>query len=646
MVETQENPIDELKAIVLAAREGGEKFALMERLMVAVTAAREAGITDAAGVQLRLLGALRGWSGDAKACERDLKRKRLQVVPDEVPQEPGPKPSEEAIAASRAFLSGTMQDFEPNEPRYSGKRRVEVQPDGTDTLRLAWETLMPDVDESGKLLEDPPIYRQADRLAMVSDGKPVEVGADALRGVLAQRAEWWKWRTDKHGEPELVQCALPPKDYPTIMAAPAVFSRTEIPILEAVMRTPYLGVTGGIRAEPGYHPDNRVLLLPHGLTLTRMELSEAREFLLDWISDFPIVGDAGKAHAIGLALTPLVRRIINGPVPPVLIEAPKPRTGKTLLAQVLAAPSMGWVSVSTLADSEEEKAKALFSTLLKGRAVAILDNLKGKINSATLEAVLTAYPTYEARVLGLSQEIEVLVRIQWILTTNNGEFSEDMIGRLLAIRLDRHCERPDLLDTSTLKHPDIKAYTMENREKLLSALFSLIHCWKDKGRPKAPPKTPHKGTFEAWRDVIGGILDVAGIPGFLSGDGASRAEVDEWRTLMCLWVQKFGAKKALIGELVTLCTEAGILMDALGAGNDQMQRIRLAKAISGRRDQVVDVTKRLISDVFGESGELVEATASRHQEAGDGGRFLGPWRFMGSTRIMGATYYQIARPTA
>jgi hypothetical protein len=330
----------------------------MERLMVAVTAARESGVTDEAGKQLRLLGALRGWSGAAKDCERDLKRKRLQVVPEPVVHVQEVEADGGDDFAAAAFEASLLR--EPvDEPRGSGKRRVEVQPDGTDTLRLAWETLMPATDESGRMLEDPPIYRQADRLVMVSDGKPVEVGADALRGVLAQRAEWWKWRMDRHGEPELVQCALPPKDYPTIMAAPAVFSKTEIPILEAVMRTPYLGVTGGIRAEPGYHPDNRVLLLPHGLTLTRMELKDAREFLLDWISDFPIVGDAGKAHAIGLALTPLVRRIINGPVPPVLIEAPKPRTGKTLLAQVLAAPSMGWVSVSTLADSEEEKAKAL-----------------------------------------------------------------------------------------------------------------------------------------------------------------------------------------------------------------------------------------------------------------------------------------------
>ena len=652
MGDPAQTPIDDLRGIVQAARDGGDKAQLVEWLGRVIEAARESDGVDAAAVQLRILGTFRGWAGIAKGFEQDLRRKRLRVVPPvvEVPDpdpETIPTPSPEAMAATRAFLgAGMLSDFDsggPPERHDSGKRRVEVQKDGADTLKLAWETLMPEKGPDGKLLEEPPVYRQADRLVMVADGKPVEVGPEALRGILAARAEWWKWRINRDGEPELAQCALPPKEYASIMATQAAFSRSDIPILEAVMRTPYIGVGGGIRAEPGYHPDNRVLLLPHGLELARMTLDEAREFLLDWISDFPIVGNAGKAHAIGLALTPLVRRIINGPVPPVLIEAPKPRTGKTLLAQVLAAPAMGWVSVSTLADSEEEKSKALFSTLLKGRAVAILDNLKGKISSPTLEAVLTAYPTYEARVLGMSQEVEVLVRIQWILTTNNGEFSEDMIGRLIAIRLDRKCERPDLLDTSTLRHPDIKAYTMDNRQKLLSALFSLIHYWKEAGCPKAPPKTPYKGTFEAWRDVIGGILGVAGIPGFLTGDGASRAEVDEWRSLMCLWVQKFGEKKATIAEIVELCADRGILLDVLGAGNEQMQRMRMGKALAARRDQVVDVNKQLVVDVLGEDKEDPRDTVEKHENSGDTGPFRGAWRFRGATRIMGGTYYQIAR---
>ena len=626
------DPLDELRAILEEAQAGAERGPLVARLAAVVTAIRASGSLDdveEAGHLLRVVATVRGWGTTARQFESDLRRKapkrpHLRVVRDV--EDFGPEPGEPVA-----------------DPGVPAKRRVEVQPDGTDTIRLAWATLLPETDAGGKLMEEPPIYRQAERLVMVADGKPVEVGADALRGLLAQRAEWWRWRMDRDGEPELVQCPLPPKDYPNIMATKAAFSRAGIPVLESVLSTPYLGSSGAIRAEPGYHPEDRVLLLPHDLELRRMPVGEAVALLMDWIDDFPFVNDAGRAHAIGLALTPLVRRIIAGPVPPVLIEAPKPRTGKTLLAQALTAPAVGWVPVSTLADSEEERGKALFSTLLKGRPVAILDNLKGRINSPTLEAVLTAWPSYEARILGMSQDVEVQALIQWVLTTNNGEFSEDMIGRLVTIRLDRHVERPDLLDISTLKHPDIKSYTMENRARLLSAMFSLVHHWREQGRPKAGPETPYKGTFEAWRDVIGGILGAAGIRGFLQGEGVSRAELDEWRSLMCLWVQKWGTNKATIAELVALCSEKGILSEVLGSGNESGQRVRLAKAIVARRDQVVNVNKQLVVDVLGADDEAPGLTAQQHETAGDGGEFRGQWRFRGAVRIMGGTYYQIAR---
>lgn len=628
------DPLDELRAILKEAQTGAERGPLVARLIVVVAAIRATGsldLVDEVVQVLRVLATVRGWGTSARQFEADLRRKapkraHLRVVQDVVEEDFGPEPGEPVA--------------DPGPP---GKRKVEVQPDGTDTIRLAWATLLPEVDAGGKMVEEPPIYRQAERLVTVADGKPVEVGADALRGLLAQRAEWWRWRMDRDGEPELVQCALPPKDYPSIMATKAAFSRAGIPVLESVLSTPYLGSSGAIRAEPGYHPEDRVLLLKHDLELRRIPVEEARALLMDWIDDFPFVNDAGRAHAIGLALTPLVRRIINGPVPPVLIEAPKPRTGKTLLAQALTAPAVGWVPVSTLADSEEERGKALFSTLLKGRPVSILDNLKGRINSPTLEAVLTAWPSYEARILGMSQDVEVQALIQWVLTTNNGEFSEDMIGRLVTIRLDRHVERPDLLDISTLKHPDIKGYTMENRARLLSAMFSLVHHWREAGRPKAGPETPYKGTFEVWRDVIGGILGAAGIRGFLQGEGVSRAELDEWRSLMCLWVQKWGANKATIAELVNLCSEKGILSDVLGSGNESGQRVRLGKAIAARRDQVVNVNRQLVVDVLGADEEAPTLTTEQNETAGDGGDFRGQWRFRGAVRIMGGTYYQIAR---
>jgi hypothetical protein len=512
--------------------------------------------------------------------------------------------------------------------------------DGAETLHCAWQVMKAGKDEG------PPLYRQPGRLVRVIDGIPVEVGSDALRGLLAQRALWYKWKADKEGDDgEWKRIPLPPSEYPAIMASGAMAAASEVPVLEAILQVPYVDANGGRVVDPGYNSADRTLLLPHDLSIQMMRLGDAREFLLDWIADFPFATDSGKAHAIGLALTPLVRRMIRGPVPPVLIEAPKPRTGKTLLAQALAAPSSGWVAVRPFPDRPEEQEKSIFAALLKGKPVIVLDNLKGRIDSPTLEMALTAYPTVSGRILGASEEVEVAARSQWILTSNNGEFSEDMIGRLVVIRLDRRTERPDLLDVSKLRHPDIKGWMGANKSKLLSALLTLVSSWVQAGQPGPAEGTPGKGSFEAWRDVVGGILCHAGINGFLQVASASRIEADEWRGFVTLWAKKFGDGKARLKELYQLCQTFEVLQEVLGSGNEQAQLIRLGRAIQGRRDQIFDVNQSAILSAL-KADDEEEVSALERCKYCDNTENLpleGGWKVSGLVRIQGSAFYKLVR---
>ena len=61
------------------------------------------------------------------------------------------------------------------------------------------------------------------------------------------------------------------------------------------------------------------------------EVVEARELVLEMIKDFPFADQSSLANALGLALTPIVRRTISGTVPMALINAPQPGTGRPYL---------------------------------------------------------------------------------------------------------------------------------------------------------------------------------------------------------------------------------------------------------------------------------------------------------------------------
>ena len=52
------------------------------------------------------------------------------------------------------------------------------------------------------------------------------------------------------------------------------------------------------------------------------------------------------------------------------------------------------------------------------------------------------------------------------------------------------------------------------------------------------------GSFEAWRHVVGGVLDVAGVPGFLANRRRKGIDQDEetaaWLTFLVAWRGAFG----------------------------------------------------------------------------------------------------------
>jgi len=78
--------------------------------------------------------------------------------------------------------------------------------------------------------------------------------------------------------------------------------------------------------------------------------------------------------------------------------------------------------------------------------------------------------------------------------------------------MDAKIARP--YERAGFKHPNLRGWVLDNRGQILAALLTLARAWFDAGCPK-PAITP-LGSYESWTTVIGGILEHAGVSGFLA----------------------------------------------------------------------------------------------------------------------------------
>jgi putative DNA primase/helicase len=85
-----------------------------------------------------------------------------------------------------------------------------------------------------------------------------------------------------------------------------------------------------------------------------------------------------------------------------------------------------------------------------------------------------------------------------------------MLRRILRIRLNAPSDQP--WRREGFRHPDLMISVRANRARLVAACLILCQNWASGGRPL---RARSLGSFETWGQTLGGILHVAGVPGFL-----------------------------------------------------------------------------------------------------------------------------------
>ncbi|WP_349361244.1 toprim domain-containing protein [Stappia sp.] len=430
------------------------------------------------------------------------------------------------------------------------------------------------------------------------EGRPVAtaLNEEKLRHMLARLARWV--RVNAKGEPIPAPPPLPVVK--SVLATPD----PALPVLTGIVNTPVFGRNGTLLTTPGYHPDARLLYVPApGFAVpdiparpTPAEVAAARTMICDdLLGDFPFTGDAERSHVVALLLLGFLRGMIDGPTPLHLIEKPAPGTGATLMVDAITGILTGaGASVMTEGRDDEEWRKRVTAKLRQIPSIVLIDNLRATLDSSALAAALTA-PFWEDRILGHSEMARLPIRCLWIATGNNPEFSNELARRLVRIRLDPHTDRP--WQRSDFRHPDLMSWVRANRARLVAACLTLCQAWIAAGRPRGGRSI---GSFENWAHVLGGVLEVAGIPAFLGNleemMESSDSEGAAWNAFIGAWWDRFGTAEVTAAEVYDIALFCDPPPPMSGA-NEQARKTSFGMSIGRMRDRVFrlgDLRVRLV----------------------------------------------------
>lgn len=422
------------------------------------------------------------------------------------------------------------------------------------------------------------------------------LGETAMYGILARNANW------HNVTQEAVLAAPPSRDTARDML---VNPDPELPPLDSVVRTPTFGKDAKLIISLGYHrADALWMFRDESLDVpevpadpSREQIARARALLVDaLLVDFPFVKDSDRAHAVAAIFLPFVRRMIDGLAPIHLIEAPTQGSGKGLLASLISIISTGSAAEGrTLPESEDEVRKMITAELVTGRPIILLDNLSEKrmLDSAALAAVVTV-PCWTDRLLGASDMLHLRNNALWLMTGNNPRLSGEMSRRCIRLRIDPRIDMPWLRDG--FKHALINEWAQENRSALVHAVLTLVQAWIAAGRPSHETRL---GSFEKWSAVMGGVLEVAGIPGFLGNLNELYEAADTngqmWREFTGAWWDAYRDAPQKVSELNLFCEERDLMLSVRGDGSARSQQTRLGNALTTKRDRVFNgrTVKRL-----------------------------------------------------
>jgi len=433
--------------------------------------------------------------------------------------------------------------------RYDQEDGVFVNREYHDIGNEAWEILVEserEIFQKGGILVSPAFDEH-------NNVRLVEYNIEKMTGLLSEEITFIKLRFSK-GEviPEIIP--IPNRHYASYILRNC--DHSVLPPVHACLNHPFVcrhhnvsdientknqyvqnvnmiqGYMYEIINDPGLHWSG-VYLNPRKIIKIQIykNLEEADFILEDIFRDFPYESRSSLCNTIGQLISGLMRFALGSNMPPIALTTSQTHgSGKTLetdtIHAILYGTTANWSSrISTL----DEYRKTLLTHAIAGDPMVCFDNLNERLNIEALASAATA-GRISGRILHTMSNVTVDNYMQICINGTSLEVSTEIadrtIWKVMATHqnsMDRHFKYTSLIDGQVIP----------NRAAILSALFTYIQKWIDRGCPVSFDKAElHRS--KVWASVIGGVLtDTIWGEEFLTNTKQQRIQADTTYVRWC-----------------------------------------------------------------------------------------------------------------
>ncbi|GDY13331.1 hypothetical protein LBMAG53_22090 [Planctomycetota bacterium] len=280
--------------------------------------------------------------------------------------------------------------------------------------------------------------------------------------------------------------------------------RMRLPEIKAVSNSPVIVNSNGRLdvLNMGYDGPTQILMTQQH-DIPEVPLSESVEFIKELVEDFDFVSDGDRSRALSFILAPCLRQSGIGPLraPFYLIEGNRSQAGKGVMVSIAAAANMIDFEMITIRDSGLGSFdRSLDRCLINGDRFIAFDNLRLRVNSTHLEALLTPSPvgTLSGRPFrGAEVPIDPTKTII-CATTNSGEVTPDLMNRSLIIRIRKR--DPGYIYRMGSEPGD---WVKERGPYSLGCVLAVWREWQARGCPRA---VDDRHSFVDWMAIMNWVV--------------------------------------------------------------------------------------------------------------------------------------------
>jgi len=361
--------------------------------------------------------------------------------------------------------------------------------------------------ELGGILKNKQLYKRSGKPCFVKDGKIEFLTPESFRTWIEQYVTCSQ-KSSNNGEEEYFSKRTISKETAgaTMSSVQFLSQLSEIKAIHKVQQ-PIIRESRALELLPvGFDDATGAYTCADESYDLNMPFDDAKNVIEDFFSEFPFSNDTAKAVAVAAMFSVYGLNLLPAGTqkPAFIYLANAEGAGKTLLMKCAVTPTCGLPAIRSAPSSDDEMRKELITCALEAKNIICLDNLKEHINFGSLESFITTNnPT--GRLLGTNKNIECETNCYVFMTGNNCSVSSDLRRRSLFCELHM---REEYAESRNIKSWFDDNKLLDKRGELLSAMWAIIKYWDVSGRPNA--KQEHR-TFYSWTQVIGGIVECAGL---------------------------------------------------------------------------------------------------------------------------------------